>query len=250
MIRPALVLGATVALAACGGGGGRHDPRGVDHDETLLSVSATGRNEVRPDLATFSAGIETFGATGAAASQANESKMAAIVDALEKVGVAEKEIQTQSIGINRIDWGPKKGQYQAFNQVTVRVRNVDKVGEAIGAVTAAKANILSGPTLTQSDPEKAKLSAYGNAYKAARSRAEAYAVAANMKITRVLAIRDGGAQAGPQSYYGDAVAEQASAMSPPPVSAPPIVRTASPPVRVGTDILEVSVAVDFALEPK
>ena len=130
MIRSAIFVGATFALAACGGGGGRHDPRGVDHDETLLSVSATGRNEVRPDLATFSAGIETFGATGAAASQANESKMAAIVDALEKIGVAEKEIQTQSIGINRVDWGPKKGQYQAFNQVTVRVRDVDKVGQA------------------------------------------------------------------------------------------------------------------------
>ena len=251
MIRSALVVGATIALASCGGGGGdRHNPRGVDRNETLLSVSATGRNEVRPDLATFAAGIETFGATGAAASQANESKMAAIVDALEKVGVAEKEIQTQSIGINRIDYGLKKGQYQAFNQVTVRVRDVDKISQAIGAVTAAKANILSGPTLTQSNPEKAKLSAYGNAYKAARSRAEAYAVAADMKIARVLAIRDGGAQSGPQPYYGDAVAEQASAMSPPPVSPPPIVRTSAPPVRVGTDILEVSVAVDFALEPK
>ena len=244
-MRSALILSATFALAACGGGGGRHDPRGVDHDETLLSVSATGRNEVRPDLATFSAGIETFGATGAAASQANESKMAAIVDALEKIGVAEKEIQTQSIGINRVDWGPKKGQYQAFNQVPVRVRNVDKVGEAIGAVTAAKANILSGPTLTQSDPEKAKLTAYGNAFKAARSRAEAYAVAANMTISRVLAIRDGGTQAGPRSYSGDAMYEQSATVSP-----PPIVRTSAPPVRVGTDILEVSVAVDFALEPK
>ena len=29
-------------LAACSGG--KPDPRGVDHDETLLSVSATGRN--------------------------------------------------------------------------------------------------------------------------------------------------------------------------------------------------------------
>lgn len=231
---------ATLALAACGSG--KPDQRGVDHDETLLSVSATGRSEVRPDLATFLAGIETFGATGAAASQANEAKMRGIVDALEKGGVAEKDIQTQSIGINRIDWGPKKGQYQATNQVRVRVRNVDKVSQAIGAVTAAKANLLSGPTLTQADPEKAKLSAYGNAYKAARSRAEAYALAADMEISRVLAIRDGGASVGPQPYYGDAMAEATSAIAPPPVAAPP--------VRVGTDILEVAVSVDFALERK
>lgn len=230
-------------LAACSGG--KPDPRGVDRDETLLSVSATGRNEVRPDLATFSAGIETFGATGAAASQANEAKMKLIVDALENEGVAEKDIQTQSIGINRIDWGPKKGQYQANNQVSVRVRNVDKVSQAIGAVTAAKANILAGPTLTQSDPEKAKLSAYGNAFKAARSRAEAYADAAGMRITRVLAIKDGGTSGSPQPYYGDAAAREvaeSAAAAPPQVSAPP--------VRVGTDILEVAVAVDFALERK
>ncbi|MGL5837311.1 MAG: SIMPL domain-containing protein [Sphingorhabdus sp.] len=230
-------------LAACSGG--EPDPRGVDRDETLLSVSATGRNEVRPDMATFSAGIETFGATGAAASQANEAKMQAIVDALGKQGVDEKDIQTQSISIQRIDWGPKKGQYQAANQVSVRVRDVDKVSQAIGAVTTAKANILSGPTLTQSDPEKAKLSAYGNAYKAARARAEAYASAAGMKISRVLTIRDGGALGGPQPYYGDAMAEQGTIAAPPPMA-----RTSSPPVSIGTDIIQVTVAVDFALEPK
>ncbi len=242
MMRTLLPVGAILALGACGGGGHDHaDPRGVDRDETLLSVSATGRNEVRPDMASFSAGIETFGATGAAASQANEAKMQAIVDALEKQGVAEKDIQTQSIGIDRIDWGPRKGQYQATNQVSVRVRDVDKVSQAIGAVTAAKANILSGPTLTQSDPEKAKLSAHGNAYKAARARAEAYAAAADMEIARVLAIKDGGAAGSPQPYY-DMAEEAAVTVKPSPVSAPP--------VRVGTDIIEVSVAVDFALEPK
>lgn len=238
--RSLILVAATLAVAGCGGG--RPDPRGVDHDETLLSVSATGRNEVRPDMATFSAGIETFGATGAAASKANEEKMQAIVTALDKQGVGEKDIQTQSISISRIDWGPRKGQYQAANQVSVRVRNVDKASEAIGAVTAAKANILSGPTLTQSDPEKAKLSAYGNAYKAAQARATAYAEAAGMTISRVLAIRDGSVSGGPQPYYGDAMIEQASASVPTQVSAPP--------VRVGTDIIEVAVAVDFALEPK
>jgi uncharacterized protein YggE len=236
------ILAATLALTACGGRGpDRHDPRGVDHDETLLSVSATGRSETRPDMATFSAGIETFGKTGPDASKANEQKMNALVAALEAKGITDKDIQTQSVSINRIDWGPKRGQYQAANQVSVRVRNVDKASEAIGAATGAGANILNGPTLSQSDPEKGKLSAYGNAYKAAKARAEAYAEAAGMRVARVLAIRDGGTGVGPQPYYGDAMAESAAA-APPTVSAPPI--------RVGTDINEVAVSVDFALEEK
>ncbi len=233
-----LLAAATLALSACGGG--RPDPRGVGHDETLLSVSATGRSETRPDMASFSAGIETFGKTGPAASSANQERMDRLVAALEKQGVSEKDIQTQSVSINRVDWGPKRGQYQATNQVSVRVRKVDQASAAIGAATGAGANILNGPTLSQSDPEKGKLSAYGNAYKAARARADAYATAADMRVDRVLAIRDGGPMGGgPQPYYGDAVRVEQSA-APQTVSAPPI--------RVGTDITEVSVAVDFALE--
>ena len=228
-------------LAACSGG--EQNARGVAPDETLLSVSATGRNETRPDMAVFSAGVETFGSTGEIASKANAEKMKIIVDALAKQGVAEKDIQTENISISRIDWGPKKGQYQASNQVRVRVRNVDKASEAVGAVTAAKANILSGPTLSQSDPEKAKLSAYGNAYKAARARAEAYAEAAGMRVGRVITIRDGGNGSGtPLPYYLEEAAEAVGDASAQTVNAPPI--------SVGTDINEVAVSVDFALEAK
>jgi uncharacterized protein len=239
MTRFVLLLAATYMLTACSGG--KLDPRGVDRNETLLSVSATGRNETRPDMASFSAGIETFGKTGPEASKANEERMNKLVAALEAKGIDEKDIQTQSVTISRIDWGPKKGQYQAANQVSVRVRKVDQASAAIGAATGAGANILSGPTLTLSDPEKSKLSAYGNAFKAAKARAEAYAEAAGMRVSRVLTIRDGGVtDGGPQPYYD--MAESAASVAPPPVSAPPI--------RVGTDINEVAVTVDFALEPK
>ena len=236
-MKAVVALAGLMLLSACNGGD-QHNPRGVDHDETLLSVSATGRSETRPDMATFSAGIETFGATGPAASAANEERMNKLVAALEANGVAEKDIQTQLVSISRIDYGAKRGQYQAANQVSVRVRKVDQASASIGAATGAGANILSGPTLSQSDPEKGKLSAYGNAYKAAKARAEAYAEAAGMRVARVLTIRDGGAIGGPQPYYGDAMESS------------PVVRTSAPPIRVGTDINEVAVTVDFALEAK
>ena len=45
MLIPLLALGACSEKAP--------DPRGVGHDETLLSVSATGRSETRPDEARF-----------------------------------------------------------------------------------------------------------------------------------------------------------------------------------------------------
>lgn len=221
---------------------GKPDPRGVDHDETMLSVSAIGRSENRPDQAAFTAGIETIRGDAKAASDANAQAMQKLVDALLATGIKKDDVQTSNISISRIDWGTNKNKVQASNTVTVKVRNVGKVSEAIAATTGANANLLSGPNLSISDPEKARLSAYGAAYKAAKVRAEAYAAAADMKIARVLTIRDGGIVGQPMPYEMDAMAESA---------APAMVRTvAPPPVQVGTTTSEVSVQVDFALEHK
>jgi uncharacterized protein len=224
-------------LTACSGG--KPDPRGVDHDETLLSVSATGQAEMRPDMASFTAGMSTIRSDAKTATAANAEAMDKLVAALEKQGVEEKDIQTKNVSVNRIDWGPNKNKFEAINQVSVRVRKVDTASAAIGAATDSGANILSGPSLTQSDPEKAKLSGYGAAYKAARAKAEAYATAAGMRVSRVLAIRDGGVQNMPMPEY--AYAEQA---------VPRAVSASAPPIRTGTDIETVSTTIDFALEPK
>ncbi len=229
-----------LALSACGkGDGGRHDPRGVSRDETLLSVSATGRAETKPDTASFTAGIETIAANAEATSAANAAAMQKVVDAVTALGIEKKDIQTQNISIQRIEYGRNKGKFLASNTVSVRVRKVDDASKVIGSATGAGANILSGPTLSLSDPEKARLSAYGNAFKAAKARAEAYAKAADMEIARVLTIRDGGMQS-PPSPYSDMAMEQAA----------PRAVSAAPPIEIGTNIDEVSVQVDFALEPR
>ena len=126
------------------------------------------------------------------------------------------------------------------------MRDTRRVGEAIAAATDAGANLLSGPDLRISDREAANRSAYAAAFRAARSRAEAYADAAGLKIGRVLAIHDGGEQGAPpyaRVGYEDAVAQAAA---PPPVAT----SNASLPFSPGTTTTEVRVRVDFALEAK
>ena len=186
-----LAAGTALAIAACGDA--PYDPRGVDHGETLLSVSATGQAETRPDEAFFQAGLNSYAGTARAASDANTRDIAKVVDALKAAGIAEQDIQTRAVSVGKVDWGPNKGQFQAANVVAVTVRNVNAAGRAVTAATEAGANLVSGPDLRRSDPEKAATEAYGAAYRAAKLRAEAYAEAAGMGIARVLTIRDGGA---------------------------------------------------------
>ena len=77
--------------------------------------------------------------------QKQKSRYADEIAAVEAQGVEEKDVQTANISVNRLDYGPNKGQFSANNQVTVRVRKVDMasavVGAATGAATAAAARV-------------------------------------------------------------------------------------------------------------
>ncbi|MEO7247323.1 MAG: SIMPL domain-containing protein [Novosphingobium sp.] len=240
MDRRIVIVLTLAALAACHG---KPDARGLTRDETLLSLSASGEAATVPDLAVMSIGVEAFGGDAKAASKAIASKSAAIVAALKDFGVSAGDVQTSNLALNRIDYGPHKGQFQARNTLTARLHDVPKAGEAVAAVTSAGANVLSGPSLQIDDPEKANRGAYIAAYKAARTRAEAYADAADMKVVRVLNIRDGGQDGG--GSYAVAMQSVNEANEPaPPIVAPP------PMIMPGTNRTRVSVQVDFALTPK
>ena len=239
MTMVAAVAGTGAAMLA-GCGGPRQDTRGVGRGETLLSVSGTGRAEARPDQAIFTAGLENIGSNAAGASARANEAVARIVAALKSLGIGERDIQTSSLSISRIDYGRDRGKYQASNQVTVKVRQVDGAGAAIAAATQAGANVLSGPNLSVADPEAATLAAHGAAYRAARAKAQAYADAAGLAVVRVVAITDGG--------EGGAMPQMQAEMdrvAPPMALAPP-----PAPVLAGTNSQTVTVRVDFALRSK
>lgn len=227
-------------LAACQASA--PDPRGVDRDETLLTVSATGRSETRPDEARVTVGVNSQAGSAAEASRLNNEKMSKVAAALVRFGVKPDDMQTSNLSLQRIDYGKERGQYRASNNVVIRLRDMDRVGEAVAATTDAGANLLSGPALRVTDAEKASMSAYAAAYKAARMRADAYAAAAGLKVSRVLAIRDGGQSGGEPIPMVMDVAEQMSVQSvAAPVAPPP------PPFNPGVNSSSVTVRVDFAL---
>lgn len=244
---------APLTLAACGGS--PTDPRGVERSETLLSVSASGQAEARPDRAQFQAGVETIAGSAREASSANARKIAEIVESLRKLGVDEKDIQTRAVSIQRITYGDRRGQFQASNVVEVTMRDPARAADAVTAVSEAGANILSGPSLSMTDPEATANLAYEDAYKAARARAEAYAKAAGMEVSRVLYIRDAGGTQGQTYLRGAEVMEQSSVDSrisgdrAVPV-APPPPPASMPGMMVGTSRSDVYIQVDFALREK
>ncbi|GAA0736543.1 SIMPL domain-containing protein [Sphingomonas japonica] len=164
-------------------------------DATLLDVVAEGRTTRVPDLATINAGVVTQSATAAAAMTANSAAMARVTAALKRAGVADRDIQTSTIGLSpqyryAENQPPVITGYQASNRVTVRFRDIARSGTILDALVREGANSIDGPTLGLADPDPAMDEARTNAVKRARARAELYARAAGLRVERVLSISE------------------------------------------------------------
>lgn len=172
-------------------------------DGTLLRVVAEGSTTRTPDLAEIQAGVVTAAPTAAEAMRQNAAKMADVLAALRKAGVAERDIQTRAINLSpqyryQENKAPEITGYQAANQVTVRFRDVVRSGAILDALVAQGANDISGPTLGLADDQAAMDEARRDAIARARARATLYAQAAGLKVDRILAISEGEAAAPPR----------------------------------------------------
>jgi uncharacterized protein len=232
----------TLPLLAAACTGGEPNPHRVKPNETLLQVNASGRAETAPNEARFSAGVQSIGASAGEASRTNNETINKVLAALDRLGVKKEDVQTRQVSLQRITYGPNRGRFEANNMLEVRMRDISKAGEAIAVTTDAGANVLSGPNLTVGDPETARNGAYANAFKAARSRADAYAGAAGLKVVRILTIRDAGQSHHPGMSYDANMSAEAAAP-------PPMVQTSAPMIRPGVNTSQVNVQVDFALGP-
>lgn len=162
---------------------------------TELDVSATGTSSRKPDIATISAGVVTQAPKAGDAMAANAKAMTATIAALKRAGVADRDIQTQSISLQpQYRYGdnqpPILTGYQASNRVSIRLRDLAGAGGVIDALVSAGANQIEGPMLSVEHPDAALDEARTKALAAARARADLYAKAAGLTVRRIVRISE------------------------------------------------------------
>lgn len=162
---------------------------------TRLELSARGEVKRVPDVAMISTGVVTQAADAATAIRDNAARMARVLAALKRAGIAEKDVTTSSINLMpqyryNNNQPPVITGYQANNQLSVRFREIGKAGSILDTLVKEGSNEINGPTLMIDNPEAALDEARVAAIKAGRARAEIYAGAAGMKIKRIISISE------------------------------------------------------------
>ena len=151
-------------------------------------MTATGEATVAvaPDAAVIRIGVSSQDKTAREASDANAKQMSAVLAAIKDTGIAERDIQTSRLSLQPQYDTNKSGTarltgFQATNQVTIRIRDIDKLATVLDRAIAAGANEMSGIEFVVTEQSKMLDQARDDAIADARRKAELYAKAAKVE---------------------------------------------------------------------
>jgi uncharacterized protein len=200
--------------------------------EKLVTVTGEATVAVAPDTAMIRLGVGTQEKTAREASEANARQMTAVIAAIKDTGVADRDIQTSRLSLQP-QYDPNKSGtarltgFQASNQVTVRIRDIDKLPTVLDRAITAGANEMSGIEFVVSEQSKLLDQTRDDAIADARRKADLYAKAAGAKLGSVVSIT-----------------EEGSAPPPRPIQA---LRAGAVPIAPGEQTLRAIVTVSYEL---
>ena len=230
-IRIAALVVAAAAVVAFAGVGRPDSAGGAAKPTGGITVTGTGTITSVPDEATFTVGVQTQGSTAREALASNSEQMRRVIGAVRSAGVSKDDIQTQDVSVSaNYSDGNQIDGYSASNSVLVTIRDLSRAGKVLDAASNAGANQVYGPSLSRSDQDALERKALRDAVGEARTKAEVLAKAAGVSLGGVTAITEG-SSGGAEPYYATDLR----------------MAKADAPIEPGTQDIQASVTVTFAI---
>ena len=209
-------------------------------NDRWVEVTGEGSVSAAPDFAQITLGVTSTGKKAGDAVAANAQAANAVVALIKSEGVTPADIQTSSVSVSPMFSQPSPNQqtaptvtgYSVSNNVSVRVRDIPRLGALIDKAVTAGANSIYGISFGHNDLSALLDKARPLAVADARRKAELYAAAGGGRIGRLMVLtEDGGVRESPMAF-----SRAYAAPAPPPT-----------PIEAGEDKLTVSVNARFEL---
>jgi uncharacterized protein len=195
-----LVLAALLATGSMTAGEAMATQVTIAATNPVIDLTVSETVETRPDIATFSTGVQTMAPTASEAVRQNNVQMASVVARLKKLGIADKDIQTTQISLNQ-QFDYRDGQqifkgFQASNMVNAKLRDLKKLSAFLDALAVDGATNFNGPTFGIDDDSKFREAARDKVWATAMARAKPMARKAGYTDVRVLRVEEADNQGG------------------------------------------------------
>ncbi len=200
-----------------------------------IAVDGEAAATVRPDIAILSLGVVTQRPRALDAAAENAKVVANVVEAIRAEGIGPGDVATTSIGLSPVvdasgSGAKKPSAYEASNELSVKVRQVDRAGILLATLIERGVDIVQHVSFEVEGEAALRDGLRADAARDARRRAETYASALGLRLGRVLDIRPGQSRGIAQDY------RMATAMAPVTIES-------------GRQTLTEQVSVTFALGP-
>ncbi len=163
------------------------------------------------DELSINIGILNQGKTALQALNENSAKVKALIDALNKAGLNEKEYQTGRFSIRPLynqrpkeadqNWTPKVIGFEIENTLRVNTAKVDQAGSIIDQATQVGANTINNINFQLKNPRLYREEAIQAATQNALNDAVSLSQAAGVKLLQIQAVSIDDAQAAPRQAY-------------------------------------------------
>lgn len=189
----------------------------------VVELSVTETVLGAPDTATFSTGVTSKAPTAQAALRQNSADMDKVIKQIVALGIKREDIQTSGINLAMdYEYGsdgraPRFIGYQVSNTVSVKVRQIDKLGAILDSVVSQGANNLSGPSFSLDDDSAAQREARDKAMKRAEAQAVDYARRTGFTGVQLLAVSEAVYNASPMGMMDMKRAAPQGIVAAPPV---------------------------------
>ena len=165
----------------------------MDEKAAWISVWASGEASVAPDLAVVSFAVTGSGQELPPTRDDVNRRSSAVIASLRELGVLDADISAPDVAIHP-EYDYRRGQrlvgYRVARQMTVRVRELDRLGALLDGIVGAGANEVQGVQMSAADPSAAEHEALARAVAAARAKAAAIAAAAGVSLGPVMRIEE------------------------------------------------------------
>lgn len=175
----------------------------AEDDEPCPRINVTGQGsaELAPDMAILQLTVTREAETARAALDANSAAMGEVLEALRGQGIAERDLQTANFSIQpRYVYPSPKAQgengpprivgYTVRNGLSVRVRDLEKLGAVIDRSVSLGVNEGGNILFTNDDPSAAIEQARTRAVQQAMAKARSLAAAAGVAPGKLLELSE------------------------------------------------------------
>lgn len=203
---------------------------------TTFDVMGEGKASIKPDQATIQAGVSAKGDTTKSVQDQINSTISKVSEAVKALGVDPSDIQTSNYSVNpNYEYSPsgqKQNGFMASTNLTIKVKDTNKVGPVIDAATGAGATNVNNLGFSNTDQTSAENEARKKAVEDAKKKAQMAAQTAGFKLGKIVNYSENsGGNPRPVPFAAGATADSKAT-----------------PIETGTNEVNISVTLSYEID--